>query len=101
MIETPIIEPKQETTRKYAPEEAGKRAKDLYERELYHTLETEENLGKYLVIDVETDEYSMDSDPIVALRKFEPLWGTGRLISLRVGYDVVAITHTSLRRIQR
>ena len=41
-------------------EEVAAKAKQLYESEIRSTVETPENIGKMLVVDVETGEYAID-----------------------------------------
>ena len=45
----------------YTPQEISARGKALYETKLKAQLEPE-HIGKYLVIDIETGDYEMDSD---------------------------------------
>ncbi|HLP91317.1 MAG TPA: hypothetical protein VK184_22385 [Nostocaceae cyanobacterium] len=69
-------------------EEVGKRAKELYENNIRQQVETEENIGKMVIIDIETGEYAVDKTGIESarfLRKKNPL---ARLYGLRIGYKV-------------
>ena len=43
-------------------EEVGRRADELYETHIRAQVETEDNLGKLIVIDLETGEYEIDTD---------------------------------------
>lgn len=41
-------------------EEVAKRAKELYENGIRQQVETEENIGKMVIIDIETGKYAVD-----------------------------------------
>jgi hypothetical protein len=45
-------------------EEVAKRAKELYENGICQQVETAENIGKMIIIDVETGEYAIDKTGI-------------------------------------
>ena len=47
-------------------EEAERRAEEIYSRSLREQVETPENVGKVLVIDVETGAYEIDDDEVAA-----------------------------------
>ena len=69
-------------------EETGDRAQVIYDR-LKPQIETEENIGKIISIDVLTGDYAI-ADEILpaadALRKRQP---DGRIFALRIGYNAV------------
>ncbi|MBC8101284.1 MAG: hypothetical protein H7Z41_01675 [Cytophagales bacterium] len=51
--------------------EIAQRAKTVYERHIQHEIKPDD-VGKYLVIDLETGEYEMDSDDVAAsMRAYE------------------------------
>ena len=70
-------------------EEIARRGKDLYQRTLRARVETEENIGKIVSIDVETGDYEIDADLLRAANRLlvrhpgAALWGE------RIGYDAV------------
>ena len=69
-------------------EEVGRRAKEIYENSIRQQVETEENIGKMVIIDIETGEYAVDKIGIESahlLRKKNPL---ARLFGIRIGYKV-------------
>ena len=41
-------------------EEVARRAKELYENSIRQQVEREENIGKMVIIDIETGEYAVD-----------------------------------------
>ena len=78
------------------------RAREL---ETYLQVETEENIGKILVLDVETGDYAIDAKGLVAnrlLRERHPEARSETLYAFRIGYDAVyAIDNTITRTVNR
>ena len=69
-------------------EEVGRRAREIYENSIRHQVYTEENIGKMVIIDIETGEYAVDEMGIESahlLRRKNPL---ARLYGIRIGYKV-------------
>ncbi|MEI6444310.1 MAG: hypothetical protein WCO29_14570 [Nostocales cyanobacterium ELA583] len=69
-------------------EEVAKRAKELYDNGIRQQVETAENIGKMIIIDIETGEYAIDKIGIESahyLRNKNPL---ARLFGIRIGYKV-------------
>ena len=71
-------------------EEVMRRATELYESKIRAQVETEDNIGKMVIIDIETENFAFDKlgiDSADALRAKNPL---ARLFGIRIGYDVAA-----------
>jgi hypothetical protein len=71
-------------------EEVAKRATELYKNGIRQQVETEDNIGKMVIIDIETGEYAVDKIGIESaqyLRNKNPL---ARLFGIRIGYKVAA-----------
>ena len=69
-------------------EEVARRAAILYQENVRAQVETSENIGKMVIIDIETGDYAVDTDGIGAahqLREKNPL---ARLFGIRIGYNV-------------
>ena len=65
-------------------------AEAVYERSIRSTVETPENLGQFLTLEVETGNYCMAStmvESILPLKQQHPL---GRLFTLKIGYPTAA-----------
>jgi hypothetical protein len=81
----------------------SERGQVLYERNLRSEVETEENIGKILIIDVETGNYAIDANGLEAsrqLRAKHPDVKPESLFAIRVGYNSVfavggAVTRTT------
>jgi hypothetical protein len=79
-------------------EEIQRRAEEIYEQKLRQQLETDENIGKVLVIDVETGDYEMDTDEIAAVHRALAKHPGAALWALRIGYDVMHTLGGGLER---
>jgi hypothetical protein len=71
-------------------EEVAKRAKKLYESKFRQAVETEENIGQMIIIDIETGEYEIDKTGLQASRSLRAKNPYGRLFGIRIGYNVAA-----------
>lgn len=71
---------------KMSIEEVVRRGKELYEQGIRAKVETEENIGKVLVIDVETGDYEMDEKNHVAADRLHAKRDNAQLYGLRIGY---------------
>lgn len=79
-------------------EEVGKRARELYDNGIRQQVEIDENIGKMVIIDIETGEYAVDEMGIESaryLRKKNPL---ARLFGIRIGYKVAVSFNGYLER---
>ena len=82
----------------------ARRAKDLYESCLRAQVETEENIGKIILIDVETGNYEIDTDGMAAsrhLRERYPDIQPESLFAIRIGYNAVYTIGGALVRTTR
>ncbi|WP_353929311.1 hypothetical protein WJM97_13390 [Okeanomitos corallinicola TIOX110] len=69
-------------------EEVGKRAKELYENGIREQVETEENIGKMVIIDIETGEYAVDKTGRESAHYLTNKNRFARLFGIRIGYKV-------------
>ncbi len=70
-------------------EEIDRRGEALYDQRIRSLVETPTNLGKQIVIDVETGEYEIDRDGLAASLRILARHPGAALYGLRIGYDVV------------
>jgi hypothetical protein len=70
---------------RYTSEEIVRRGQALYDERLRPVVEARER-GKFLVLDIETGEYEIDSDELSALRRAKEKNPDAALYILRVGY---------------
>lgn len=87
-------------TQDWSPGEIARLGDEIYERDLRSLLETDENIGKFVVIDVLTGGYEIDADHLTASRRARIRFPNGRRYALRVGYPAAGTVGGSLRRRQ-
>lgn len=66
----------------------GQRAQELYER-LRSEIETPENIGKLIVMEVESGDYEIDDRGIETSRRLQSRHPNATLYALRIGYKAV------------
>lgn len=71
-------------------EEVAKRANRLYDSEIRQKVETEENIGKMVIIDIETGDYEVDETGLQAAHNLYAKHPYARLFGIRIGYNVAA-----------
>jgi hypothetical protein len=69
-------------------EEVARRAKQLYESNIRQNVELEENIGKMVIIDIETGDYEVDETGLKASRRLRKKYPNARLFGIRIGYNV-------------
>lgn len=69
-------------------EEIGRRGKALYEKTIRQQVETAANIGKMVVIDIETGEYEVDELGIESSRRLHAKHPDAPLYGIRIGYNV-------------
>jgi hypothetical protein len=78
--------------------ELGERAEAIYVEQLRHLVETEENIGKMLIIEVESGDYEIDELGIESAHKLQARHPGAPLFGIRVGYKVAASFDGELER---
>ena len=69
--------------------EIDQRGQALYEQTIRALVETPENIGKQIVIDIETGEYEIDEDGLKASLSLLARHPGAALYGLRIGYNAV------------
>jgi hypothetical protein len=72
-----------------SPDEIDRRGQDLYERTLRAVVETPENIGRVISIDVETGDYAVADDLITAGDRVRERHPDAPMYAARIGYDAV------------
>ena len=80
-------------------EEVAKRANEIYETKLRQKVETEENIGKMIIIDVETEEYVIDKTGLESAHYLKKKNPHARLFGICIGYNVAASCGGVMERI--
>jgi hypothetical protein len=70
-------------------EEIDRLGQSLYDEKLRCIVETPDNIGKQIVIDVETGDYEIDNDGLAASRRLLAKRPDAPLYGLRIGYNAV------------
>jgi len=71
-------------------EEVARRAENLYDERIRQEVEREENMGKMVIIDIETGEYAMDKTGLEAVKHLREKNPNGRFFGIRIGYKAAA-----------
>ncbi|XHX76227.1 MAG: hypothetical protein RBJ76_17505 [Stenomitos frigidus ULC029] len=79
-------------------DEIAQRGKELYQQRLSTQVETAENIGKIIAIDLNTSDYEIDQDLLAACNRLKVKQPHSVTWIERVGYDAVyAISGTLVR----
>jgi hypothetical protein len=79
-------------------EEIDRRGKEWYEVHLRDKVETDENIGKQIVIDIETGEYEIDDSGLDASLRMLQRKPDAALYGARIGYNAVYAIGGTLTR---
>jgi hypothetical protein len=71
-------------------EEVAKRAYRIFDSKIRQEVETEENIGKMVIINVETGDYEVDETGLQAAKSLQSKSPYARLFGIRIGYNVAA-----------
>ncbi len=71
-------------------EEVAKRAYRIFESKIRQEVETDENIGKMVIINVETGDYEVDETGLQAAKSLQAKSPYARLFGIRIGYNVAA-----------
>ena len=83
---------------RYSAHEIVERGKAIYEQQIRPKVGKEENVGKFLIIDIETGEYEMDDDEIAAGKRAHARHPDGAFYGMRIGYATGGTLGGSWRR---
>jgi hypothetical protein len=86
---------------RFASEEIGRRGEEIYERDLRAEVETEENIGKVISIDIETGDYEIGDDPLTTGKRLLARHPGAAMYGMRIGYDAVYAVGSSIARTAR
>ncbi|MFB8792201.1 MAG: hypothetical protein U7123_25980 [Potamolinea sp.] len=82
-------------------EEVARRARKLYENSIRQNVELEDNIGKMVIIDIETGEYEVDKTGLQAARNLSEKNPNARLFGIRIGYNVAASFGGVMERVNK
>lgn len=70
-------------------EEIARRGEELYENSIRAQVETEENIGKIISINIDNGDFEIDNDLIAACRRLQAKQANAVLWVERIGYEAV------------
>jgi hypothetical protein len=70
-------------------QEVARRGKEIYEQQIRAKVETQENIGKIISIDVESGDYEVDSDLLATCRRLQTRHENAVLWTERIGFNAV------------
>jgi hypothetical protein len=86
---------------RFSGDEIVRRGEELYERSIRDQVETDENIGKIVSIDIETGEFAVDTDPAVAGLQVQDRHPDAAIYGKRIGYDAAFALGGTLTRTKR
>ncbi len=81
-------------------EEVALRGKALYQQRIRELVEHEENIGKMVIIDIETGDYAVDDIGIASAEQLHARRPNARLYGIRIGYNVAESLGGVMERIR-
>ena len=83
---------------RFQGEEISQRGEILYEQSIRAQVETEDNIGKVISIDIETGDYEIDTDVIQASERLLARHPQAASWTKRIGYNAVYAVGGTLTR---
>lgn len=74
---------------RYPKEEFARRGDEIYNRDIRPQVETDQNKGKFVLIDIETGVWEMDAEEMVASQRLDARLPDAQVWMVRVGYPYV------------
>ncbi|MEL6462573.1 MAG: hypothetical protein AAFQ91_30840 [Cyanobacteria bacterium J06621_15] len=83
---------------KFSDEEITQRGKELYDSQIRSQVETPENIGKIVSINIETGEYEIGDDLLITSRRLREKQADALIWAERIGFNAVfAVGGTLIR----
>ena len=79
-------------------EEVTKRGEELYKQSIRGKVETANNIGKMVIIDVETGDYEVDEMGLESARRLHANRPNAELYGIRIGYKSAEVLGGVLER---
>jgi hypothetical protein len=74
---------------RHSNEEIVQRGEEIYAARLRDNVETEDKIGKIIVIDIETGQYEIGDDPLETSHRVLAKHPGAAIYAIRIGYDTV------------
>lgn len=82
-------------------EEIARQGGEFYEKSIRSQVETAENIGKIISINIDTGDYEIDDDLVVACHRLQAKQPDAVIWTERIGYDAVYAVGGTLVRIAK
>lgn len=82
-------------------EEIQRRAEELYETRLRAKVETDGNVGKIIVMDIDSGDYEIDDISLTAAHRMKARHPDATLYAIRIGYEAVYGFGGAPKRVKR
>ncbi|KYC36118.1 hypothetical protein WA1_40990 [Scytonema hofmannii PCC 7110] len=82
----------------FSDEEIARRGKEIYEKQIRAQVETTENIGKIISIDIESGDYEIDDDLLITCRRLQARHINAVLWTERIGFNAVYAIGGTLTR---
>ena len=79
-------------------EDIGRRGQEIYDLRLRAIVETEQNIGKIISIDVESGDFEISDDLLLSGRRLQERHPDAKMFGKRIGYNAVYAVGGSLVR---
>lgn len=79
-------------------QEIAQRGKEIYEKQIRAKVETQENIGKIISIDIKSGDYEIDSDLLATCRRLQARHENAVLWTERIGFNAVYAVGGTLAR---
>lgn len=70
----------------YAPEEIGRIAEDIYQRQIRSQV-FPQHKGEFLILDIDSQDYEIDDNDVAAEKRLRKRRPDGTFFALRIGYS--------------
>lgn len=82
----------------FSDEAVAQRGKELYDKQIRTQVETPENIGKIISIDIESGDYEIDDDLLTTCRRLQMRHSNPILWTERIGFNAVYAVGGTLTR---
>ncbi len=86
---------------RFSGDEIADRGEELYEQSIRAKVETEENIGKIISIDIETGDYEVGDDILSVGHRLQARHPDAAIYGKRIGYNAVYALGGTLMRTDR
>ena len=74
---------------RFTGEEIARRGEEIYKQSIRANVETEDNIGKIISIDIETGDYEIGDDPVDTGSRLQAKHPDAAIYGKRIGYNAV------------